>query len=461
MSDSTTIDEKHYKHHSFDLASTVSRYDSECASIWTESTVDSPHPTRSYQVALLFAGFMATFQTIGTNQTYGIFQASPPEFYTSPGSNIVDGPGQYAMAALVGTIGGGLTWSGSIFVSLIISSGCDLRLMCLAGAALMSMGLILASFATKLWQLFITQAILFGIGSSMLYYPMTSLTPRFFDRHRGFAMGIALSGSGAGGLVLAPVTQSLLARFGAPVTLRILGVWNFVVCIPISFVVRRPPGYTPARLSLTLAKKGTFLLQLLASFLQAAGNIIPLYYLTMYSASVLGLSTSTASILLAVNNAVNSVARVLMGLTADYVGRQNTMVGCVLFSSLTVLAFWLNADRGRFLTFVVLYGVGSGGYSALLPTIIAEVFGKEQYSSANAAIYFIRGFGAVFGAPVAGAILGNHDPSEQSELSVAELKTRFNRVAGYDGVLLFVAGVCVVLVRWLDAKAKGKWKWLA
>jgi hypothetical protein len=71
------------------------------------------------------------------------------EYYTSPGSKIVDGPGQYALASLIGTIGSGLTWSGSIFVGLIISKGFDLCLMCLAGSALMSLGFILASFATR------------------------------------------------------------------------------------------------------------------------------------------------------------------------------------------------------------------------------------------------------------------------------------------------------------------------
>jgi MFS family permease len=106
-----------------------------------------------------------------------------------------------------------------------------------------------------------TQGILVGLGSSILYYPITSLTPVFFDRHRGLAMGIAMSGSGAGGLVIAPVTQSLIARFGVPVTLRILGVWNFVVCIPICFVIRRHPAYCAVRPSLALATRGAFLLQ--------------------------------------------------------------------------------------------------------------------------------------------------------------------------------------------------------
>jgi MFS family permease len=99
----------------------------------------------------------------------------------------------------------------------------------------------------------------------MLYYPVISLTPVFFDRHRGFAMGIAMSGSGAGGLVFAPVTQSLLQRFGAPVTLRILGVWNFVICVAISFVIRPHPAYKPIRPSLALAKRGTFIVQVRTS----------------------------------------------------------------------------------------------------------------------------------------------------------------------------------------------------
>lgn len=70
-------------------------------------------------------------------------------------------------------------------------------------------------------------------------------------------------------------------------------------------------------------------LQLFAAFFQAAGNIIPLYYLATYATYVLGISPTMASMLLAVNNGVNSIARIAMGLIADHVGRQNTLVGCV------------------------------------------------------------------------------------------------------------------------------------
>jgi hypothetical protein len=165
----TDYEDGDYKRYAHSRGSTPSHsdcYGKKCASIDTESLSDSvfPRPTRLYQCALVLAGFFATFQTIGLNQTYGIFQASflsqdfatmspnkhsEQDFYASADSNIVDGPGQYAMASLIGTIGGGLTWSGSVFVAMLISKGCDMCIMCLSGAAIMSLGFVLASLATK------------------------------------------------------------------------------------------------------------------------------------------------------------------------------------------------------------------------------------------------------------------------------------------------------------------------
>jgi hypothetical protein len=51
--------------------------DTDRASIWTTSTMDGLPVTRFYQCILLLAGFMATFQTMGTIQSYGVFQVSP------------------------------------------------------------------------------------------------------------------------------------------------------------------------------------------------------------------------------------------------------------------------------------------------------------------------------------------------------------------------------------------------
>jgi len=121
--------------------------------------------------------------------------------------------------------------------------------------------------------------------------------------------------------------------------------------IPVACVVKQPPGFearrrggpASSRLDMALLKRGVFSAQALGSFLQAAGNIVPLFYLPTYSTSVLAYSSSTGSLLLALNNAVNSVARIVMGIVADRVGRQNTMIISVASSFLP--CSYVNADK--------------------------------------------------------------------------------------------------------------------
>ncbi|THU82127.1 MFS general substrate transporter [Dendrothele bispora CBS 962.96] len=487
------------------------------------SSSSSPVPlppeavTRSYQIKLVLAGSLMIFHIIGINQVYGIFQ----EFYTSSRSNISDAQGQDALVSLVGSIGTGLTWSGCIFVSPLLDKTKNLnwswswdwrrrerertvsgstrtqssrnitidnvKLITLVGALIMSMGLVFASFATKLWHLYLTQALLYGLGSSMYYYPLMTLAPTYFDRHRGFAMGLILAGSGVGGLVMALVLQNLLDRYGIGWALRILGVWNFVVGVGVAMVVRgqRQSGGENANgggngggssmPNKSLMRRGTFWYQSFAAFLQAGGNVVPLYYMSSYAVSVLLLPQSTSSLFVSINSGVNSVSRILMGILADHIGRQNTLVAGTFLSSLSVFALWYSptsssggggaSDINRFIAFVVMYGIYAGGYNALLPTTIMEVYGVENYKSVNSVMYFIRGLGSIFGAPVAGVILGSHKRGGGGDRGMGRgvefLRKKYNDVVVYDGVLLMAAAVCVVYVRWLDARDKGRWRWKA
>ncbi|KAL0950250.1 hypothetical protein HGRIS_010234 [Hohenbuehelia grisea] len=404
-----------------------------------------------------------TFHVHGMNSVYGIFQ----EFYTSDETNVSDGFGQTALISLVGTIGSGLTWSGSIFVNPLMARTENVRIITFVGVLVMSTGLFAASYSSKLWHLYATQALLYGVGSSMYYFPIISITPVYFDSHSGFAMGIIAAGSGVGGLVMAPALQALLSKYGIHWTLRVLAMWNLAVGIPVSAVLRHRPGFGArgrTRLNVRRAKSNTFIYQSLGAFLQAAGNIIPMYYLTSYSVGVLGYTRSTASLFLAINSAVNSVSRICLGVLADRVGRQNTMISSVFLSAVSVLALWYNAPRARFIAFVVLYGIYAGGYNALLSTTITEIYGVHDYASVNGFIYFIRGLGSICGAPLAGLILGSHNrgvPPTGAGTDRHTLKQRYNDVVLYSGLLLVSAGLCIAYVRWLHSRARGQWSWKA
>ena len=50
----------------------------------------------------------------------------------------------------------------------------------------------------------------------------------------------------------------------------------------------------------------------------------------------------------------------------------------MILSGISVFALWYDAARARFIAFVVFYGILAGGYNALLPTTIAEVYGADD-----------------------------------------------------------------------------------
>lgn len=267
-------------------------------------------------------------------------------------------------------------------------------------------------------------------------------------------MGIILSGAGVGGLVFAPLVRYLLAQLSIRWTLRALSLITLVVSLPIALTVS-PSRFTtrrPTHIDLSLAKKPTLWLATVAAFLQSGGYPVPLTFLSEFSI-VLGYSASFGAVLLAINNGVNSASRILTGALGDRFGRQNTLIATVLMSAISVMAFWLGSatsgSRTLWILFVISYGFAAGGYNALFPTTVAEVFGMQAYASVNGFIYFIRGLGTFYGSPVGGKILG--------ESSLAN----YPKVVWYDATLLLGASLCMVGVRWFDAVEKRQWKWKA
>jgi MFS family permease len=210
-------------------------------------------------------------------------------------------------------------------------------------------------------------------------------------------------------------------------------------------------------ISRALALQPAFLLSAVAAFLQAAGAQLPLAFIPSYTV-ILGLGSSTGANLLAASNAINAVSRVATGYAGDKFGRQNTLVLTLLLAATSVFAFWLTSvlaangggSSSLWLAFIVFYSLSAGGYYALFPALIAEVFGIRQYAAVNAFILFVRGLGTMFGSPVGGQLLGD---SKQGTGA-------YESIAYWDGALLMGATVCCVGVRWADGRGKG-WRWIA
>jgi MFS family permease len=263
-------------------------------------------------------------------------------------------------------------------------------------------------------------------------------------------------------LIFSPVIRALLTSIGGRWTLRAYAIFNLIAGLPIALVVPRSrfAGEGPQRrdthVSRALAARPTFLLSAVAAFLQAAGAQLPLSFIPSYTV-ILGLTASKGATLLATSNAINAVSRVLSGYAGDRLGRQNTLVLTLLLAACSVLSFWLSSvlagplsSVSLWIVFIAFYSFSVGGYYALFPALIAEIFGIRQYAAVNAFILFVRGLGTMFGSPVGGQLLGSSEKGTSA----------YAGVVYWDGALLMGATACCVGVRWADGKGKG-WKWIA
>jgi MFS family permease len=110
------------------------------------------------------------------------------------------------------------------------------------GVGLMGVGLLLASFVSQPWHLYLTLGVLVGAGGVCLGYTGQALfLPNWFVRRRGLAMSIAFSGVGIGSIVLLPAIQSFIDARGWRMTSIAMGILVIVLLAPLNLVVRKRP----------------------------------------------------------------------------------------------------------------------------------------------------------------------------------------------------------------------------
>lgn len=127
------------------------------------------------------------------HKSYGVFLANYLATDYFPGAT-------YLQFAFVG----GLSISQALLVSPVATElirRCGTRTTLLAGVFLETLALVGASFATKTWQLFLSQGVCFGWGIGFQFVASVNIIPQWFLRRRSVANGLATGGSGFGGMV--------------------------------------------------------------------------------------------------------------------------------------------------------------------------------------------------------------------------------------------------------------------
>ncbi|KAI8348453.1 major facilitator superfamily domain-containing protein [Choanephora cucurbitarum] len=281
------------------------------------------------------------------------------------------------------------------------------RLLLLCGTLLGSAGLVLASYSTKVWQLYMTQSVMHGMGTALLFIVSMSISPQWFNKKRAFAVGIMVSGSGIGGLLMPFVITFLNESLGITWCYRILSIISFVLSlIPTLLLRERKQDFETKQrpiIDLKICKNSSFIIWCIVGNLSYMSYYIPAFYIPSHATKI-GLKPSQGSLLVSVFSGVNVFGRIFSGFLGDRIGVINANTILLLTCGLSSFLVWSFSDSFyMLLVFIIFYGFASGTVPALLAPITASITGLENYSSGICLYLFFLTPGRL-GPSIAGAI---------------------------------------------------------
>ncbi|KAI8805031.1 major facilitator superfamily domain-containing protein [Cladochytrium replicatum] len=364
-----------------------------------ESDLEPP-PDGGYGWVVVFASFVTHFVILGIQYSWGVYQSHLLTTSTFPTAS-------QTLLSLVGTLS-----AGTLFLLGLLSGRLaerfGFRTMLSIGSTLLVISLVLASFATEVWHLLLTQGFLFGVGSSFAYFPAVSLPSQWFLKRRSVATGIAVSGSGIGGFVFSNVVARLVLAVGFRWTVRITAL-IVLVCmgVVVAIVRARIPPKPHAATNWGMFKDARFAMLFFMGFLATFGYLIPFVYLPSFGAQVIGLTLEQGSLILSITNFGSAAGRIFLGMGADqYVGKINMLTLCMFLSAACMLLWWpFTNSFGSLLAFGFVNTFFSGGFISMFPVVIAELFGVERLPSLMGMLFTSSAIGNFAGAPLAGVII--------------------------------------------------------
>jgi MFS family permease len=344
--------------------------------------------------------FFSSFVTLGIAYSFGAFFADMAD--------------EFGSTRAATSVVFGLTTFAFFWLSLITGRLADRfgpRPVLATGAVFLFVGLLATSQVNSLTMGYLTYGIGVGVAAATGYIPMIAAVGGWFEHHRATAVGLAVAGIGAGTLVMSPLSAALVDRYGWRDTYRLLGIVGAIVLLICVALVDRPPtqgGPQPSRLREALASRSFRQLQL-SALASGLALFVPFVYVGQY-AKERGVGNVAAAVLVGVLGGASVLARIGFG---SAVRRFGSMIlyrtGFGLLAASFVIWFVAGSSYALLIAFVLVLGIGYGGFVALSTIVVAERMGTEGLGSLLGAFYTTQGLGGLVGPIVAGAAIDAFD----------------------------------------------------
>ena len=388
--------------------------------------------------------FVLLFCSVGT-QFYAF-----PVFFEAIVSDMGWSRAQTAAALSFGTLVAGAI--GPIIG--ILMKKIRLRLIMISGSITASVGFLLLSTVSELWQLYVFYGLVLSIGIACIQLiPNLAAVESWFTQKKSTALGIASAGIGAGGAIMAPLAGWLISRYDWQTAFIFLAAIVTLIGVPISALVMRTreegkSGLTerqenPATEGATLGqalKQRAFWLASIGALLWAWAYSAALIHQVAFAVDI-GIDRLVAAGAVGLLTTFSIPGRLGFGRLGDIIDKRYVFM---MGATLQIVAF-IVLMRATNVTMLYIYsfliGVNIGGLSPILPGLLADYFGRKHFGVIYGTSHFMLTLGAMIGPIYAGWVF---DITESYSIA---FQTSL--------VLSFIAMIAVYLVgrpRWYYTK---------
>ena len=300
------------------------------------------------------------------------------------------------------------------------------RTMMIIGCVILGTGLIIYSFANSPAVVYLAH-ILMGVSLGFVGVLVNSvLVSNWFRRRRGMALGIVLTGTSIGGVVIPLLATPLIARFEWRTAMLLVSLIIWLILLPaVIFLVKNRPGEigigtdgdplseaNPALNDVDLP--GLTLWQALQTSrfwifsICAALIFYPIFvtsqqFILYLQSDRIGLNAQQAGYAQAALFMTSIGGKFLFGSLSDKFRPTRVILICCTVMFLATLVLLSLTAANAFL-FLLPFGLGYGGTFVLLQLLTAEYFGLKEFGKILGAITVVETIGGALGTIITSRI---------------------------------------------------------
>lgn len=375
---------------------------------------------RTLGIGQPFHGWRILFLAALGQLISGSFTISLIGIYIEPLSrSFAATPGQLGWATAIFIFVGSLL---SPLVGQLADKGKIREIMTL-GAGLLALGFFSLALSQQLYQAALSCALLIAPGSAMLgFIAANSMLVQWFNKRRGFAIGVAAAGISLGGFLMPPIAAGLIATFDWRITTFILASFIALVAVPISWlfavskpsdVNQLPDGDTshplaennpPPSSSINFKR----ILQRLDFWIIAAAmatlnfsTIMMVIFLVPYSQEK-GIDAQTSAFMLSFYSGAAFLGKFVAGWLADRFRPKTILIGIIAVMALGMLPL-VKVTSTTYLPIIIMtIGLAVGGMIPVWASLLSENFGAHAYGKVQGTMTLILVVFNVLPGPLGG-----------------------------------------------------------